>query len=155
MKLISALLQESTSGLFTNSIKEFGNDEFEDFAIGYKMLGGVIVSGDDFVQGIRRDATVPNSIPNPQTGQRQIVTMIDFKFTLSDISPDYGHFAFDNASLADLVKTKFMDKDIRRKIGKEFNISPVAKDFELQIFVAVQNDAVRIVSSLGRHKRVN
>ncbi len=136
MKLISALLQESISGLFTNSIKDFGNDEYNVFATGYKMLGGEITSGDGFLQGSREN-------------------MIDFKFTPSIVSPDYGHFAFDNASLVDLIKTKLMDTDLRRKMGKEFNIAPVAKDFELQILVAADKNAANIISRLGRHKKVN
>lgn len=136
MKLISALLQESISGLFTNSIKDFGNDEYEVFAIGYKMLGGEITPGDGFEQGSREN-------------------MIDFKFTPSFLSPDYGHFAFDNVSLLNYIKTKLMDTDLRRKMGKEFNIAPVAKDFERQIFIAAGNNAVDIVSRLGRHKMVN
>jgi len=136
MKLISALLQESISGLFTNSIKEFGNDEYEVFAIGYKMLGGEITPGDGFEQGSHKN-------------------IIDFKFTPSFLSPDYGHFAFDNVSLLNHIKTKLMDTDLRRKMGKEFNIAPVAKDFERQILIAAGNNAVDIVSRLGRHKMVN
>jgi len=136
MKLISALLQESISGLFTNSIKDFGNDEYNVFAIGYKMLGGEITSGDGFLQGSREN-------------------MIDFKFTPSVTPLDYGHFAFDNVSLLDLIKTKLMDTDLRRKMGKEFNIAPVAKDFERQILIAADKNAVNIISRLGRHKKVN
>jgi hypothetical protein len=48
-----------------------------------------------------------------------------------------------------------MDTDLRRKMGKEFNIAPVAKDFERQILIAAGNSAVDIVSRLGRHKKVN
>ncbi len=42
MKLISALLQESISGLFTNSTKDMEARDYQVFKKGYQMLGGEV-----------------------------------------------------------------------------------------------------------------
>ena len=136
MKLIAAILQESISGLFTNSIKDMDTSEYEVFKKGASMLGIEILE-----------------ITDDQIGA--IGKMQYFKFTPSLRSSEYGHFAFDNVALLDLIKSRLMDSDLRRKIAKEFNISPVAKDFERQILVAANSNAVDIIRRLGYHKEVS
>jgi hypothetical protein len=135
MKLIAAILQESISGLFTNSIKDMDTSEYEVFKKGASMLGIEVFE-----------------ITDDQVGA--IGKMQYFKFTPSLRSTEYGHFAFDNVALLDLFKSKLMNSDLRRSIAKEFNISPVAKDFERQILVAANNNAVDIIRRLGYHKEV-
>ena len=135
MKLIAAILQESTSGLFTNSIKDMDASDYEAFKKGASMLGIEVFE-----------------IVDDQIGA--IGKMQYFKFVPSLRDASYGHFAFDNVALLDLVKSKLVDSDVRRNIAKEFNISPVAKDFERQILIAASNNAVDIIRRLGYHKPV-
>lgn len=135
MKLIAAILQESNSGLFTNSIKDMDTSEYEVFKKGASMVGVEIYDIADYEIGV-------------------IGKMHYFKFTPSLRSNEYGHFAFDNVALLDLLKSRLMDSDLRRKVAKEFNISPVAKDFERQILVAANNNAVDIIRRMGYHKEI-
>lgn len=135
MKLIAAILQESTSGLFTNSIKDMDTSEYEVFKKGASMLGIEVLK-----------------VVDSQIGA--IGKMQYFKFTPSLIDTNYGHFAFDNVALLELFKSKLVDSSVRRNIAKEFNISPIAKDFERQILVATNNNAVDIIRRLGYHKEV-
>ena len=135
MKLIAAILQESISGLFTNSIKDMDTSEYEVFKKGASMLGiEVLEVADDQIGAI---------------GKMQY-----FKFTPSLRSSEYGYFAYDKRPLLDLIKVKLEDVDLRRRMAKEFNISPDAKDFERQILVATGGNAVDIIRRLGYHKPV-
>jgi len=136
MKLISALLQESISGLFTNSTKDMDTRDYQVFKKGYQMLGGEVYPEKDSEVG--------------KTGE-----MVHYKFTPSLRDGEYGHFAFDNVSLLDLLKQGLStDIDIRRRIAKEFNISADAPGFERQILVATGNHAPDIIRRLGYHKEV-
>ena len=136
MKLISALLQESISGLFTNSTKDMETQDYQVFKKGYQMLGGEVHP--------EKDAEVG------KTGE-----MVHYKFTPSLKDGEYGHFAFDNVSLLNLLKQGLSsDIDIRRRIAKEFNISPDAPDFERQILIAGSNHAPDIIRRLGYHKEI-
>lgn len=136
MKLISALLQESISGLFTNSTKDMEARDYQVFKKGYQMLGGEVHPEKDSEVG--------------KTGE-----MVHYKITPSLRDGEYGHFAFDNVSLLDLLKQALAtDIDTRRRVAKEFNISPDAPDFERQILVAGSNHAPDIIRRLGYHKEV-
>ncbi len=143
MKLISALLQESISGLFTNSTKDMETRDYQVFKKGYQMLGGEVYPEKDEVH------------PEKDVEVGKIGEMIHYKFTPSLMDGEYGHFAFDNVSLLDLVKRVLAtDMDIRRRIAKEFNISPDDRSFERQILVATGNHAPDIIRRLGYHKEV-
>lgn len=136
MKLISALLQESITGLFTNSIKDMDTSDYEVFKKAIKMMGVQLIAQDDAEIGM-------------------IGNMQYFKFTPSLKSPEYGHFAFDNVALLDLVRGSLnANLTLRRMAGKEFSISPESKDFERQILIAANNNAVDIIRRLGYHKEV-
>jgi hypothetical protein len=136
MKLISALLQESISGLFTNSTKDMEARDYQVFKKGYQMLGGEVHPEKDSEVG--------------KTGE-----MVHYKFTPSLRDGEYGHFAFDNVSLLDLLKQGLSsDTDIRRRIAKEFNISPDAPGFERQVLIAADNHAPDIIRRLGYHKEI-
>jgi hypothetical protein len=136
MKLISALLQESISGLFTNSTKDMEARDYQVFKKGYQMLGGEVYPEKDSEVG--------------KTGE-----MVHYKFTPSLRDGEYGHFAFDNVSLLDLLKQALAtDIDTRRRVVKEFSISPDAPDFERQILIAGSNHAPDIIRRLGYHKEV-
>ena len=136
MKLISALLQESISGLFTNSIKDMDVSDYEAFKKGASMLGIEVFE-----------------VVDSQIGA--IGKMQYFKFTPSLKDSSYGHFAFDNVALLDLLKGGLnANLTLRRTAAKEFNISPQTKDFERQILIAASNNAVDILRRLGYHKQV-
>jgi hypothetical protein len=132
MKLIAAILQESISGLFSDSIKDMDTSEYEVFKKGASMLGIEVFK-----------------VVDSQIGA--IGKMQYFKFTPTT---DGGYFAYDERPLLDLIKVKLEDVDLRRRMAKEFNISPDAKDFERQILVATGGSAVDIIRRLGYHKPV-
>ena len=68
----------------------------------------------------------------------------------------FNRFSFADAlDKADSAEVNYVEGFSFHKMGKEFNIAPVAKDFERQILIAAGNNAVDIVSRLGRHKMVN
>jgi hypothetical protein len=81
--------------------------------------------------------------------------MVHYKFTPSLRDGEYGHFAFDNVSLLDLLQQGLSsDMDIKRRIAKEFNISPDAPGFERQVLIAGSNHAPDIIRRLGYHKEI-